>query len=132
MKCLVVEDNLVMREFVTACLVDLGHCVTAFGSAAEALRILKTQKFDLLIVDYKLSDGTSVPIIDYFGATCPNSRVIFLTGSGIFPNGETSIFAPVVDWTLRKPVEPRDPQAIVDYAEVEMHGQTEPSLAVIC
>lgn len=120
MKCLIVEDDYSLRSFLADCLEDMGHDAVSKGTVTEALYALKTQKFDLLLVDYSLPDGTSVPVMDYFGATCPNSRAILLTGSGVYPNGEAAIFAPSVDWTLRKPIEMQDLKAIVDYAELDV------------
>jgi len=119
MNCLIVEDDPTLQSFLVSCLQDMGHRTVAERTVEDALWRLKTQKFDLLLVDFSLPDGTSVPIMDYFGATCPNSRAILLTGSGVYPNGEASIFAPSVDWTLRKPIELQDLQAIVDYAELD-------------
>lgn len=119
MHCLIVEDDPTLRSFLEACLQDMGHSTVSEGTVEDALRRLRTQKFDLLLVDFSLPDGTSVPIMDYFGATQPNARAILLTGSGVYPNGEASIFVPSVDWTLRKPVELQDLQAIVDYAELD-------------
>jgi len=116
MKCLIVEDDVPLRTFLKTCLEDLGHAVTARGDRASSMHAARTAKYDLLLCDYHLPDGEALPVIEYFAATHPNSRIILLTGSGIFPRGEVSILAPAIDWTLRKPVEMRDLVAIVDYA----------------
>lgn len=116
MKSLIVEDDVPLRTFLQDCLEDMGHKVTARGDKTSALRAARTDKYDLLLCDYHLPDGEALPLIEYFGATHPNSRVILLTGSGVFPRGEVSVLAPAVDWTLRKPVELGDLLAIIDYA----------------
>lgn len=116
MKCLIVEDDVPLRTFLETCLRDMGHLVTARGDQDSAMRAARTTKYDLLLCDYHLPDGEALPVIEYFAATHPNSRVILLTGSGIFPRGEVSLLAPAIDWTLRKPVEMADLCAIVDYA----------------
>jgi len=116
MKCLIVEDDVPLRTFLQTCLEDLGHDVTARGDRATSMRAARTAKYDLLLCDYHLPDGEALPVMEYFAATQPNSRVILLTGTGVFPNGEVSILAPAVDWTLRKPVEMSDLCAIVEYA----------------
>ena len=117
MRALIVEDDGPLQAFLMACLGDMGHETVAVGTVAQALSVLQQTKFDLLIVDYSLPDGPSVPVMDFFGAMCPNSRSILLTGSGIYPNGEVAFFAPGVDWVLRKPVELQDLQALIEYAE---------------
>jgi DNA-binding NtrC family response regulator len=116
MKCLIVEDDVPLRTFLQSCLEDMGHKVTSRGDKASALLAARTAKYDLLICDYHLPDGEALPVIEYFAATQPNSRVILLTGSGVFPRGEMAVIAPAIDWTLRKPVEVGDLCAIVDYA----------------
>lgn len=118
MRCLIVEDDPQLRQFLVDCIEDMGHVTAACGTAGDAMRVLKTRKFELLLADYNLPDGTSLPVMDYFGVTCPHSHAILLTGSGVYPNGETALFAPSVDWTLRKPVELQDLRAIIEYAEM--------------
>ena len=116
MKCLIVEDDDALRAFLTTCVENMGHAVTERGDRQSALTAARTGKYDLLICDYHLPDGEALPVIEYFSATQPNSRVILLTGTGIFPRGEVSILAPGIDWTLRKPLEMQDLCAIVEYA----------------
>ena len=127
MKCLIVEDDDALRLFLVTCVQAMGHDTVDHSTVAGAMRAMMTEKFDLLLVDYRLPDGTSVPVLDYFGATSPNSRTILLTGTGVFPNGEAAIFAPSVDWMLRKPVELQDLQAIIAYAE---RDAAQPALAL--
>lgn len=117
MKCMIVEDDKGLSVFLCACLEDLGHTTERFATRKDAMHALKTRKYSLLLVDFHLTDGDSLPVIEYFSATNPNSRIILLTGSGVFPNGETSFLAPGVDWVLRKPVQMGDLHAVVDYAE---------------
>lgn len=124
MRCLIVEDDAPLRAFLKACLDDLGHETKAVRDCANALRAARRAKFDLLLCDYHLTDGEALPIIEVFGATHPNSRVILLTGSGVFPNGEMGRLAPAIDWVLRKPVDMQDLCAVVDYAARDMNRST--------
>jgi PAS domain S-box-containing protein len=48
------------------------------GSVSEALSILKSQRFDVIISDYSLPDGTAFDILDSAGRT----PVILITGAG--------------------------------------------------
>jgi len=116
MKCLIVEDDVPMQVFLRTCLEDMGHVVTACGQRSSGYRAAQTNKFDLLLCDYHLPDGHALPMIEFFCATQPNSRIILLTGSAVFPRGETSLLAPSIDWMLRKPIEMSDLCAMVDYA----------------
>lgn len=116
MKCLVVEDDEALGLTLRNSLEGQGHTVHSVTSVAEGFKALRRARFDLLLLDYRLPDGDSLPLSDYAAATCPNLRIILLTGSGIFPRGEVKQIAPGIDWVLRKPVPLGDLAAIVDYA----------------
>ncbi len=120
MKCLIVEDDAPLRAFLEACLDTLGHEIVARSDRRSALHAARTAKFDLLLCDYHLPDGEALPVIEYFAATQPNSRVILLTGAGVFPHGESTLLIPAIDWILRKPVEMGDLAAIIDYAQRDL------------
>ncbi len=98
---------------------EMGHLVVPSSSIASAMHLLATQKFDLVLLDYHLPDGTSLRLSDQVACFCPNSRTILLTGSDVFPHGEHARFAPGVDWVLRKPVAMDDLRALVDYAHAD-------------
>ncbi|MEC3861920.1 response regulator [Mesobacterium sp. TK19101] len=119
MRCLVVEDDDILAGVLSDYLTGLGHDVTRAATIAAALHCLRTTKFDLLLLDYRLPDGISLPVSEYAAATCPNLRTILLTGSGVFPHGEAATIAPGIDWVLRKPVALADLGAIVDYAALD-------------
>lgn len=119
MRCLVVEDDDILAQALSDYLAGQGHEVTQAASIAAAFHCLRTTKFDLLLLDYRLPDGISLPVAEYAAATCPNLRTILLTGSGVFPRGETATIAPGIDWVLRKPVALADLGAIIEYAALD-------------
>lgn len=116
MRCLVVEDDDALAMALTDCVESLGHMPFRARTVVEAFELLRTEKMQLLLLDYCLPDGNSLPLSDYAAATCPNVRTILLTGSSVFPRGESGQMAPGIDWVLRKPVPLQDVAALVDYA----------------
>lgn len=116
MKILIVEDDRVLCDVFATSLRDAGHEVHEAFDINSAIDRLRLRGYGLVILDYYLPDGVSLPVAEYSCVACPDARIILLTGSGVFPNGEASILAPCVDWMLRKPVPLEDLHALVDYA----------------
>lgn len=116
MRCLVVEDDDVLAMALTDCVESMGHVPFRARTVSEGFDLLRTEKVQLLLLDYRLPDGNSLPLSKYAAATCPDICTILLTGSAIFPRGETGQLAPGVDWILRKPVPLQDLAALVDHA----------------
>ncbi|TCS62307.1 response regulator receiver domain-containing protein [Primorskyibacter sedentarius] len=121
MKILIVEDDLVLCDVFSTFLRDAGHDVLEAHDINSAIDRLRGRGFDLVILDYYLPDGVSLPVAEYSCVVCPDARIILLTGSGVFPNGEAAILAPCIDWTLRKPVPLEDLRALVEYAALNQH-----------
>lgn len=121
MKCLIVEDDPYLIGVLRDLVDEMGHDATCVTSIKAAMRQLACTKFDLVVMEYTLPDGTSEQLSDHVSMFCPNSRVIMITGKPIFLYGEHSVFAPGVDWLLRKPLPMRDLEALVDYAAVDAH-----------
>ena len=117
MRCLVVEDDPILRDMICDMLEEMGHDADQAGTRKDAEKALATRKYDLVHLDYHLPDGTALELSDYAACLCPNTRIILVTGSDIFPHGEHTKFAPGVDWVMRKPVSILDLEALVAYAE---------------
>jgi len=65
---------------------DLTYDYTIAGSVHEASQILKTKKYDVIITDYNLGDGTAFDVLKLIKST----PIIFVTGKG---NEETAVKA---------------------------------------
>jgi len=79
---LYVEDHEDSAEMLTRLLRTLGYRVESCGTVADAVRLAKEQKFDLLLSDIGLPDGTG---IDLIGQIRQHSSIpaIALTGFGM-------------------------------------------------
>ena len=76
---LIEDDEVDQMAFKMAVKKDnLPYDYAAAASVAEAADLLKSRAFDIVIVDYKLSDGTAFDVFDIIGDT-PR---IFITGAG--------------------------------------------------
>ncbi len=54
---LLVEDNQLLRWWMTSTLQRVGCCVVAPTSAEDALAVAGAARFDVLITDWRLADG---------------------------------------------------------------------------
>ncbi len=79
-KILLIEDNKLDQQAFTRFVEEenLPYDCTVVGSVSEARHILSSNRFDALIVDYMLEDGTAFDILDL----TKNTPVIFVTGAG--------------------------------------------------
>jgi two-component system, OmpR family, response regulator RegX3 len=60
------EDDSDQRDLLVLWMKDLGqHSVRAFGTTTQFIEILKTERFDLLLVDWMLPDGTGGEVLQW-------------------------------------------------------------------
>ena len=79
LKVHVVEDESEIRELMALHLARQGYQVIESGSCEEALEKLKSQKFDLLILDWMLPGMSGVEFLDRMKTMKVNPRVLMVT-----------------------------------------------------
>jgi CheY-like chemotaxis protein len=79
---LVVDDHPIMREVVCQILEDAGHHVRDAGDGAEALRVVATTRFDLVVTDIVMPEMDGIELIGELGRRHPEIRVIAMSGGG--------------------------------------------------
>ena len=113
--CLIVEDDHAISLDLSECMESIGLSCDISDSVTEASYKLKASEYDLVLLDYSLPDGNSLSLVELAALRNPDLKVIMISGTGVFPNGEHAIFAPNVDWILRKPLKLDDLKAVVQY-----------------
>ncbi|MFK7876845.1 MAG: response regulator [Paracoccaceae bacterium] len=116
MKCLIVEDEVLIRMELVLSLQDLGHSCLEADSVADASYLMKTHDFDVILLDLHVKDGQTLPLVDYLAVMGTKAIVVLITGSGAFPNGESVTLSPRIDFVLRKPVNLPDLVALLEYS----------------
>lgn len=96
----------------------LGHHVSAFLSAAEALAACDEQQFDLVIVDFLMPEMTGVELINAIRKKIPTIRSILISGKLDKKMDENAVKSVMqdrvdVDVYLKKPVENEDLRSAV-------------------
>lgn len=79
-KLLIVEDDLALRHILTWDFEELGYQVHASGCYAEASDALKTDSFDLALLDYNLPDGVGLDLVASIRKKNPKLPVILYSG----------------------------------------------------
>jgi two-component system, NtrC family, sensor kinase len=101
---LVVDDEQVVLDLLTALLREAGHDVMATPSTAGARELLASRAFDVALVDLVLLDGSGMDLFEPIRALSPGTRVLMMTGSPTVESAVKAVRAGAFDF-LTKPVE---------------------------
>jgi signal transduction histidine kinase len=102
-KILIVDDDANMRESVSDNLDVDGYETAQAGSAAEAVDQVKKQSFDVILMDYNLTDGTGIDAIKQIRALNTESQILMITAHASLDTALKAIQESVDDF-LTKPV----------------------------
>ena len=102
-KILIVDDDANMREGVSDNLEIEGYETALAGSAAEAVAQVKKTAFDVILMDYNLTDGTGIDAIRQIRALNSESQILMITAHASLDNALKAIQESVDDF-LAKPV----------------------------
>lgn len=90
MNILVVDDDQATRDVVKEILEEEGHSVTGADSGEQALEILKTKAFPIVLSDIKMAGLDGMRLLTLVKEHCPSAVVILMTAFG---NVETTVEA---------------------------------------
>lgn len=77
---LLAEDDDSMRLYLTRALERSGYEVTAVDRGTEAVPLLESEHFDLLLTDIVMPEMDGIELAQHAGAVSPATRVMFITG----------------------------------------------------
>ena len=101
-RILVVDDQEIIRDVIQQQLAEDGHDVQTAGSGREALELLGTLNYDLLVTDHSMPGMTGEELAVQVKVRHPGTAVILLTGFGGSVNDNARAM-PGVDMILGKP-----------------------------
>lgn len=79
-RILLAEDDTAMRTYLTRALEQAGYSVVAVGSGAEALPMLETEIYDLLLSDIVMPEMDGIELAQRCNDLSPSTKVMFITG----------------------------------------------------
>ncbi len=77
---LVVDDNFNIRYLMSKILIDRGYSVYTADDGISALRILDSEKLNVIITDIKMPSMDGIELFNRVKELYPQMHVIFLTG----------------------------------------------------
>ena len=106
-KILVVEDDLALSAGLCFALDESGHLTAAAYTCQKARQLLKTDRFDLVILDVNLPDGNGFDLCRECKSSTPERPVIFLTANDL-EQDELNGFDLGADDYITKPFSPKE------------------------
>src|SRR4051812_19367473 len=79
-RILLAEDDTSMREYLQRALQRVGYEVQAVGCGTEAMPLLQSEQFDLLLTDIVMPEMDGIELAQKASAIDPAIRVMFITG----------------------------------------------------
>jgi two-component system response regulator PilR (NtrC family) len=102
---LVVDDEAQQREQIDRALVQAGHQVELASSGNQALVRLKEKRYDLLVTDLMMGDGTGFEVLEWVRENAPGLPVIVCSAYAKSENLKTYL-ATNLYRIIRKPFRP--------------------------
>ena len=84
MRVLIVQSNPGLSNLWARHLVRLGACVDQASTAQDALTILQTNQFDVIVLDLVLREGSALTVADFANFSTPRANVVFVTDTTFF------------------------------------------------
>lgn len=114
-KVLIVDDELLMLNFLAETLQQRNMEVVKAQNGHQALAILETTTFDLVITDMKMSDVSGIDILRKVKEQSPATFVIIITGFGSIENAVEAMRLGAFNYLI-KPFSPETIETVIDKA----------------
>lgn len=108
LRILVVEDNNIQRMAILEMLkrTNVFCCVWDVDNGEDALHMLQTQPFDLLLTDIRMPHIDGIALVERVFTLQPSIRVVFITAYSEFEYAQKGIALGVSEYLL-KPIDPK-------------------------
>lgn len=115
MRVLIAQHNAELGTLWAKFLEREGAETTLVLSQDEALKILRIQDFDALVLEMVLPDGGAIAIADFAAYRMPEVPIITVNSTSFFSDGSIFQLMPNVHSVMQAPVEATDLAAMVNH-----------------
>lgn len=102
-RALIVEDEAVLRDFLTMDLKASGFEVQAVGDGLAASEALSSHSFDVVVSDFTIPNRSGVDLFKEVCESSPHERPAFVLISGDFPLPQDELYALGIEHCIDKP-----------------------------
>ena len=114
MRILLAEDERTISRLIKQVLTNAGHEVIGVQSGAEAVDVLESSAFDLVLLDLNLADGDGMKVVTALeNHVGPKPPVVLMTGDGTLDEDDPRTRR--VARVLPKPFELDELEALVKF-----------------
>lgn len=114
-KILIVDDELIIRNFLSETLRRKNFDVSTAENGAKALALIKDTAFDLIFTDMKMPDVTGIDILRKTKEISPSTIVVIITAFGSIENAVEAMHLGAFNYLI-KPFSPDTIEAIIKKA----------------
>lgn len=115
MNVLIVESNLGLAGVWAEHIRRLGGRVDAAATQEAGVEALQDRRYDVIVLNLELSDGSSMAVADYASYRQPDSKVVFVTSRSFFSDGSIFSYMGNACALIPQAMQPADMAALVDY-----------------
>lgn len=115
-KILIVDDEILVRDFLAETLRRKGLDVQTAENGQKAFNLLKENSFDLVITDMKMPDFTGIDVLKKVKELSPSTVVIVITAFGSIENAVEAMKLGAFNYLI-KPFTPDTIEALIEKAK---------------
>jgi len=114
-KILIVDDEAIVRDFISEVLIRMGHAPLAADSGEIAIEHLERTEFDVVITDFKMPGLSGIDVLRKTLELWPDCRVIIITAFGTIEHAVEAMKMGAHDY-ITKPISPDHLEMVVSKA----------------
>ncbi len=114
-RILIVDDESIVRAFISEVLIRMGYAPLAAESGEKALEYLNRGEFDVVITDFKMPGISGIELLKQTLALWPDCRVIIITAFGTIEQAVGAMKIGAHDY-ITKPISPDHLEMVVSKA----------------
>lgn len=114
-KILLIEDDPTFAKIVTTFLTKKGYLINAASNLKAGEQLLQSEKFDLLLLDYRLPDGIGLELIAKMGTNFAVLPIVIITSFDDVRTAVKSIQSGAFEYII-KPINPDELLLVIESA----------------